>query len=409
MKHNTIIRSLSLLSVFVSVTALQSAAFELDDSRDSYEERAASSIVSARQEQLDSGMLELIYHPRHGYLKSVLDAFDIPPESQLLVFSKTSQLREHINPRNPRAIYFNDQVYVAWVPGTPHIEIAAIEPKVGSVFYVLEQKEQKIPKFDRNNQCLECHTSSKNLGVPGPLVRSFPTDEKGAVDRFQGVSSVTHRTPIKYRWGGWYATGNTVQMHRGNKFGKTKDNAPNSVDDLRTFLDVGKYPAASSDIVAIMVLEHQAHMHNLITRLHRDAAAAMAKDGHIRDLKDDAETLLKYLLFVDEAPLKGPIRGNTDYAKVFQSRGIKDGKGRSLRQLDLKSRLFRHPCSYLIYSQSFQKMHPVMRKHLIRRLHAILTGEDQSDAFASLTKDQRREIKDILTATLPDLPAYWSL
>lgn len=401
------------LPAIISLSVLLAAAVPLraagPGDSDSYEAGAHSGLVKSRQGQIDSGMLELNFHERHGYLKSVLDAFDIPAESQLLVFSKTSQLREHINPRNPRAIYFNDRVYVAWVPGTPHIEIAAVEPKVGSVFYVLEQKKQKIPKFVRNNQCLECHTSSKNLGVPGPLVRSFPTDEKGAVDRFQGISQVTHRTPIKYRWGGWYATGNTVQMHRGNKFGEQKSDAPMSVDDLRVFLDVGKYPAASSDLVAIMVLEHQAHMHNLITRLHRDAVAAVAKDGHIRDLKDDAKTLLKYLLFVDEAPLKGPIRGNTDYAKVFESRGIKDGKGRSLRQLDLRKRLFRYPCSYLIYSDSFRQMQPVMRKHLIRRLHAILTGEDKSDAFAALDADQRREIKAILTATLPDLPAYWSL
>ncbi|MGB0579981.1 MAG: hypothetical protein ACPGVU_09795 [Limisphaerales bacterium] len=193
MKGHTII-SLSIL--LVAVPPLSAGGL---DETGSYESDASSKLVTSRQSQIDSGMLEFQYHPKHGYLKSVLDAFDIPAESQLLVFSKTSQLREHINPRNPRAIYFNDRVYVAWVPGTPHIEIAAIEPNVGSVFYVLEQKERKIPKFERNNQCLECHTSSRNLGVPGPLVRSFPTDEKGAVDRFKGVSRVTHQTPIKYR------------------------------------------------------------------------------------------------------------------------------------------------------------------------------------------------------------------
>ena len=370
-----------------------------------------SRLVSSRQQLIDNGLIELDFAKRHGYLASVLKAFDVPLQSQLLVFSKTSQLRDHINPENPRAVYFNDQVYVAWVPGTRHIEIAAVEPDIGSVFYELEQKQQKLPKFKRSGRCIECHTASRSLGVPGPLVRSFPTDEEGAVDRSKGVSRVTHSTPIEDRWGGWYATGNArAQLHRGNRFGRKGVEAEAaSVTDLREFLDVAKYPTASSDMVAILVLEHQSHMQNLITRLHRSSVAAMAKDGNIRQLKDQAETLLKYLLFVDEAPLKGPVRGSTDFARIFQARGINDGKGRSLRDFDLKRRLFKYPCSYLIYSDSFKQMHPAMRDYLWRRLHIILTGQDNSPVYDNLTAVQRRNIREILTATVPALPEYWKL
>jgi hypothetical protein len=370
-----------------------------------------SKIVATQQHLLESGVVTFEWREGHGYLESVLEAFEVPLSSQLLVFSKTSQLRDHISPQNPRAVYFNDEVYVAWVPGTPHIEIAAVEPKVGSVFYMLEQNKNQAAKIESSVQCLECHTSNRNLSIPGPIVRSFPTDSIGAIERNNGVSAVNHTTPLKYRWGGWYATGKTKMPHRGNRFGATNKAEKNSVSltDLKPFLDTKKYPTDSSDMVALLVLEHQAHMQNLITRLDQDAVIAMKRDGNIHSLRDNATQFLKYLLFIDEAPIESPISGNTGFAKQFQTKGKMDSNGRSLRSLNLETRLLEYPCSYLIYSAGFQQMQPMMSRHLLRRLHDILTGNDETGEFDKLTPDQRKSILEIITETVDKLPTYWTL
>lgn len=370
-----------------------------------------SKIVTTQQHLLGSGDLKFEWHEGHGYLKSVLKAFDVPLSSQLLVFSKTSQLREHISPENPRAVYFNDEVYVAWVPGTPHIEIAAVEPSVGSVFYMLEQNRTQTPRIEASVQCLECHTSNRTLSIPGPIVRSFPTDTLGAIERNNGVSAVNHTTPLEYRWGGWYATGETENSHRGNRYGSLSQPELNPVNhnDLRGLLDARKYPTDSSDMVALLILEHQAHMQNLITRLHQDAVIAMERDGNVHRLRNEATQFLKYLLFIDEASLESAIHGSTEFAKQFQARGKQDSKGRSLRDLNLETRLLKYPCSYLIYSAGFQQIHPMMSRHLFRRLHDILTGNDETGEFDRLTINDRQAILEIITQTVENLPAYWTL
>ena len=215
-----------------------------------------SQIVMRLQEKLASGELSFEWNPRYGYLESLLKGLEIPIDSQLLVFSKTSQLREHITPQNPRAVYFNDDVYVAWVPNTQHIEIAAIEPNAGSVFYMLEQNQKRKAAIESSVQCLECHTSNRNLGIPGPIVRSFPTDDSGSIERNNGVSAVNHTTPLNYRWGGWYATGATKIAHRGNRFGDSEEvkEQPAGLPHLNAHLDVKKYPTNSSDMVALLIL-----------------------------------------------------------------------------------------------------------------------------------------------------------
>jgi hypothetical protein len=408
--HVTATRAIIAISIIL-FSQQGTAATGRDDLSLERETQEESKIVATQQQLMESGDVAFEWREGHGYLESVLKAFEVPLSSQLLVFSKTSQLREHISPKNPRAVYFNDKVYVAWVPGTPHIEIAAVEPTNGSVFYMLEQNRNQPAKIESSVQCLECHTSNRNLSIPGPIVRSFPTDSIGAIERNNGISAVNHTTPLKYRWGGWYATGKTELSHRGNRFGATNlsETDPISITNLKPFLDTEKYPTDSSDMVALLVLEHQAHMQNLITRIDQDAMNAMERDGNVHSLRDSATQFLKYLLFIDEAPMESTIRGNTVFAKQFQSRGKMDSKGRSLRVLNLETRLLEYPCSYLIYSDSFQQMHPMMSRHLFRRLHDILTGTDDTGEFDRLTPDQRKSILEIITETVDKLPTYWTL
>jgi hypothetical protein len=177
--------------------------------------------VSRFQERLDKSEAKLVYDERFGYLPSLLDALKVPRSSQMLVFSKTSFQRERISPATPRALFFSDDLYIGFIPGSPMLEVAVADPKLGGVFYTLSQDTALKPKFVRNDQCLECHASAKTMGVPGHLVRSFITDENGVVDLQSGISLVNHRTPLAERWGGWYVTGeHGNQVHRGNLIGQ---------------------------------------------------------------------------------------------------------------------------------------------------------------------------------------------
>src|SRR5688572_14478216 len=271
----------------------------------------------------------------------------------MLVFSKTSFQRERISPRTPRALFFNDDVYVGFIPGSPLMEVSTADPKLGGVFYTLDQSRMDTPRFVRTDQCLECHASAKSMGVPGHLVRSFATDEEGVVDLNSGISPVSHRTPLSERWGGWYVTGtHGDQTHRGNLVGKAaverqkkEPNHSGNRTNLAAFFDVSRYPSPSSDLVALMVLEHQTHMHNFITRLNYAATIALGQYGHVDYLNSATEAFLKYLLFMEEAPLSGPIQGTSDFATAFAAEGPRDGQGRSLREFELRTRLFKYPCS----------------------------------------------------------------
>ena len=380
-----------------------------------YGKLAATGAVARLQARIDKGQARLPYDKRFGYLPALLDALDVPRSSQMLVFSKTSFQRERISPHTPRALFFNDDVYVGFIPGAPMLEVSVADPKLGAVFYTLNQNANANPRFVRTDQCLECHASAKSMGVPGHLLRSFATDEEGIVDLSSGASQVNHRTPLAERWGGWYVTGkHGDQVHRGNLIGKAafeqQKQTPNylgNLDNLERFFDVSRYPGAQSDIAALMVLEHQTHMHNFITRLRYEATIALQTYGHVNYLKSISESFLQYLLFTEEAPLTARVEGLSTFAKDFEARGPRDSKGRSLRDLDLQTRLFKYPCSYLIYSEAFDNLPAQIKSHLYQRLYDILTGKDKTPEFQTLTTETRRAIFEILRDTKSGLPNYW--
>lgn len=386
-----------------------------DEDTINYSKTPSDDPIARLQKKIDSGEVELKRDEHHGYYPAVLKYLNIPQSSQVMVFSKTSFQRERIDPKTPRAVYFNDDVYIGFVVGSPLMEVSAVDPKLGGVFYTLDHSAPGKPRFVRTDQCLECHAGAKSMGVPGHLVRSFATDESGLVDLNTGVSQVSHRTPIAERWGGWYVTGkHGSQVHRGNLIGKSEfarnEKEPNfraNIDSLEQFFDTRPYLKNTSDIVALMVLEHQSHMHNFLTRMHYESTIALSQYGHIRYLKSIQEAFVRYLLFAEEAQLAAPIQGSPEYIKDFTSAGPRDSKGRSLRDLDLKTRLFKYPCSFLIYSETFDRLPVMLRNSLYDRLLAILTGKDDSPDFKSLNTETRRAILEILVETKKDIPDSW--
>lgn len=385
-----------------------------DDAPLHYSTSKPQDVVAALQARIEKGETKLDYEPQHGYLLSLLKQLDIPQSSQLLVFSKTSLQREFISPQTPRAIYFNDEVYIGFIPGAPLIEISVADPKLGGVFYTLEQKENKAP-LTRSTQCLECHASARSMGMPGHLLRSFITDGSGFPDFSSVPEMVTHRMPLNERFGGWYVTGTSgEQAHRGNLFGAKSfarhEKEPafgGNVRDLKTYFNTERYPTAHSDIVAQMVLSHQAHMHNFLGRMHYEATVRAMRYGEVKYMDSIMDAFLKYLLFTEETPLTAPLKGTTKFAEEFTARGPKDKQGRSLRDFDLQTRLFKYPCSFLIYSQAFDALPPKLKELIYQRLFDVLSGKNQSDDYKNLSPESRRAILEILADTKTDLPDYW--
>jgi hypothetical protein len=327
-------------------------------------------------------------------------------ESQLAVFSKTSLQAPLINQRNPRTVFFNDSVAVAWMNGG-FIELASHDPRRGVIFYVLPQRPGS-PKFERRDDCLRCHLSDASLGVPGTMVRSSFVAPDDTLKLIFGSPLIDHRSPLEDRWGGWYVTGTSgVSRHMGNALVTGDDPkemvtaATLHVPTLKDKFDTSRYLSPYSDIVALLVFDHQMHMSNLITRVGYEARANPSAPlaGYAREFVD-------YLLFVDEAPLRGPIRGASGFAEAFPAQGPRDRKGRSLRDLDLQSRTFRYPCSYMIYSAAFEALPGPAKEAIYKRLWQILSGADRNPKYARLTTDGRA-IVEILSETKKDLPAYF--
>lgn len=377
-----------------------------------YSKAPAIDRVSALNERLEKGSATLAFDARSGYLRSVLDALNVPVDSQVTTFGKNSFQADLIDRKNPRALYFSDDVAVGWVRGADLLEVAAHDPRQGGVFYTIEQKPSASPRFTRNDNCLACHLSWDTLGVPGFFLMStlaVPDDPHGYASGF----SSDDRRNFDERWGGWYVTGNIgALVHMGN-VAVSNTSTParaeaRSLASLDKAFDTTGFPARTSDVAALMVFEHQAHMMNLITRTGWEAR--LAANGDPRQaarVEDAAADLVDYLLFVYEAPLTSPVHGTSGFAERFAALGPADGQGRSLRQLDLNHRLLKYPCSYMIYSQAFDAMPPLAKDAVYRRLWRVLSGQEHGEPYSHLTLPDRRAIVEILRATKKDLPAYF--
>lgn len=428
---------------FLLISALAIGAFlplftaagrqdQLQDSPAIGYRRAVSQDAIARlQQRINSGEVKLEYSEKHGYLESVLKALNVPASSQGLVFSKTSFQLHRIMPSSPRAIYFNDEVYVGWVRGGDVLELAAVDPQLGGVFYMLEQEKTVRPRFQRNDECLQCHASNSTRNVPGFVVRSVYPDERGYPIAPLGGFITTHGSPIKERWGGWYVSGkHGNERHLGNmRFDeKGADYNPaqltaQNLTNLEPRFDTSIYLTPHSDITALMVLEHQTQAHNLIAKLNYETRLALhnqqvmnealqqandeLSDSTRRRITHAAEDLVRYLLFAGEATWQSPISGAGSFAKEFAAAGPRDKLGRSLRELDLRRKLFRYPCSYLIYSAAFDALPKPALDEAHRQLWLALTGQTKDKELREIPPEDRKAVLEILRATKTNLPAYF--
>ncbi|MEY4635142.1 MAG: hypothetical protein RJA55_940 [Acidobacteriota bacterium] len=367
-----------------------------------YNTTDADTVVDALNRKLADKSAALAFDEQSGYLRSVLDLLKIPVESQVLVYTQTSMQAQHITMTNPRAIYFNDHVSVGFIRGSGMLEVVAQDPVLGSVFYVVHQERVASPSIGRESQCLRCHLSWDTLGVPGQTILStFPRqDENGYADGF----TVDHFRPIADRWGGWYVTGKRVPpKHAGNLplfMAKRVDTPPRARVSLEGQFDLAGYPTPYSDIVALMVMEHQTHLVNLFTRATWESRVG----GPLAESRvaEAADAIVEYMLFVDEAPIiGGPIEGSSGYAEKFMAEGPRDAKGRSLRDLDLQTRLQKYPLSYMIYSPPFRALPAEVKRLVMAKFERVLAGDQTGPKYAHLTPAVRQAIQEILKATIP--------
>lgn len=419
----------SLLSTSLLVLmALPAWAADFEREPISYSKATPQNAITRLQQRIDAGEVTLDYDSRFGYARSLLKALNVPESSQMLVFSKTSLQRERIRPSTPRAIYFSDDMYIGYCQRGAVMEISAVDPQLGTVFYTLDQEPQTKPRFVRQTDtCLICHGSSQTMHVPGHVIRSVYADTDGYPLLASGSYRIDQCSPLSQRWGGWYVTGTSgKQGHLGNLIVRGRrapeegtNDAGRNVTDLSNYFRVANYPTPHSDIVALMVAEHQADMHNFLTRanfltrqaLHEEQEInkALGRPANYRSdsttsrIKSAGEPLVRYMLFSGEAKLTEPVKGTSGFTEEFAQRGPRDLQGRSLRDFDLKTRLFKYPCSYLIYSESFDGLPAEVKGYVARRLNEVLTGKDRSEEFAHLSDADRKAILEILRATKPDL------
>jgi hypothetical protein len=329
--------------------------------------------VAALSHRIEQGAAQLPYDSVYGYLPALLEALGIPVESQVAVFSKTSIQLLRIQPSNARVLYFNDSVAVGWVPGG-FIELAAQDPGAGIRFYTLQQKPDE--RLERRDVCLNCHKSATTL------VRSVTSAPSGNPS---GEFDVDSRTPFNKLWGGWFVTGGEVPAaHRGNAVFEKSERR-----EITPALDPKLSLTPASDVVALMVFAHQMRMMNLLAH------------------PDDVNEFVDYLLFVDEPPLPGPIRGSSGFAEKFSAAGPRDHMGRSLREFDLRQRLMRYPCSYMIYTEAFDALPKPAKEAVYRRMWQILSGEVTAARYERLALADREAVVEILRDTKKDLPDYF--
>ncbi len=392
----------------------------------------SSTITSNRADQINlqwrAGQLKGL--DKHGLstLRTLLKVLEIPEESQTLVFSKTSMQYARIAPWNPRALYFSDDAYFGWVPGGIY-ELVLNDPGLGLVFY---EVDPHLPQVRRTRNCLTCHAGSRTRDWPGVLVRSVFPEEDGTPMGQAGGFVTGHDSPLEERWGGWYVTGHHGKArHLGNSIATWADgNATvdsvtgSNVTDLGGKFNTSKHLRPDSDIVALMVLEHQCEMHNRLSR----ALLRLRKWGDRQEqfqkligepmpeepsgtlltvLNGETERILEYLLFNGEVKLPdGGIRGAGEFEKGFQRNRKEDSQGRSLKDFNLKTRLFKYRCSYMIYSEAFEILPDILKRAVYKRLFEVLDAVEPPEKYAHLPTAERRAIRAILLATKPEIGKF---
>ncbi len=423
----SLLRLASVLGIILAANTL--------DAADKFEPwKTSADPVAKMWERVNNGRLQIDASSRKNWVRSVLQALNVPVESQVLVFSKTSLQNSLISPQTPRSVFYNEESYIGWAQGGM-IELIGIDPQHGAQFYTMSYPESKggQPELATSDQCLSCHESSRTHDVNGMLVRSLYVDAEGQSLLQFGSFLSGHESPISERWGGWYVTGRSGNdQHMGNGITTVDGDRPvldrakgTNVMSLNRFFDTNPYLTNTSDIVSLMVLEHQCVMHNKLTDGAKSSREAMVRQHDLQKafnepvtdvpqgsaqtvIRSHAEKIVKHLLFCEEYTLQdGGVEGSPAFQDAFRKNSKDTADGRSLKDFQLLNRLFKYRCSYMIYSNAFNALPAQLKNEVYSQLGAVLTGKNQSKDYAHLGASERQHIREILLETKKDLPVDW--
>lgn len=427
--------SLAILTLASLICSPLHAEDEYEAAPIRYSETEPNDAAQRLERLMAAGKVKIDRSNAWTVLHGVMKEFGVLPESQTMVFSKTSKQNDLIGPQTPRVVYFGDNAYLGYSVGGA-IEVSTVDPKLGPIFYLLDPREEpsKPLHFQRDQSCLSCHGGPFTPEVPGVIVRSVFPGPEGHPIMSQGSTVVDTTTPFSDRWGGWYVTGKHGSvLHRGNVTATEKNDQTIDIDfkkganvsNLAKFFDITPYKRRTSDIVALMVLEHQTSVQNILTKANHTSMRAMHMQtslqrelgekvmseptGTARRIIDHcAEDVLDAIFFKDEAELpEGGIEGDPAFQTAFTKRAPQSSDGRSLKDFQLLNRLFKHRCSYMVYSLTFQNLTPPLKQTVLSRLWEVLDGKDTTGSYSYLGDSERAHIRRILAETLPGAPAEW--
>ena len=406
-----------LFSIAGAVTASgQPQYHEIDQPPHNYRQRTPQDRFTRLKDDFESGRIALDRSSEKAFVFSVLEALGIPAASQMLVFSTTSLQLSLISPANPRALYFNEDVYLGYVPGG-RIEIVSLDPELGSIFYIFDiPTETKPLRLERSERCMNCHASEDTGHVPGLVIKSVVPGPTGGSLTAYRQAQTGHGIPFEQRFGGWHVTGRqSITDHWGNLTGRfVNEDIVRISNPPGARFNWAKYPVATSDILPQLLLEHQAGFVNRVVEASYRARTALhvnggkLSDAQAKELDGQAELITRYVLFADEAPLPpGGVEGDAAYKADFLRTRRAMADGISLKDLDLRTRLFKHRCSYMIYSPVFSGLPSAMKQRVYQRLGKALSLETPDKDYAYLPAPEKQAIRGILKATLADLPGGW--
>jgi len=411
--------SRSLVISFIGITAslfAAPAALDIEQAPHFYSERTPRDRFTLLKKDFENGRIPLDHTSEKAFLVSLLHALQVPVSSQMLVFSNTSLQLRLISPSNPRALYFNEDMYVGYVPGG-RIEIVSLDPELGAIFYIFDiPRDGQPPRVERSDRCMNCHAGPDTQEVPGLTLKSVvPGSTGGSLKSFR-QEQTGHEIPLSDRFGGWYVTGGErIGQHWGNVVGplSSEGAAVHRILAGQRF-NPDRYPLPTSDVLPQLLHEHQAGFVNRVvgatyrarTILHEKSGAPAPADAATLDTL--ARGIVRYLLFAGEAPLPaGGVDGSAEFKADFLRQRRSSARGESLKDFDLRTRLFRHRCSYMIYSPVFGGMPPPLKERVMAQLGDALSVEKPHREFAYLAANEKRAIRAVLRETLRELPSGW--
>lgn len=408
------LRRLLLPFLLLAPLLAPAADFDFEGPPHNYWKTPLTDRFTKIKDDLESGKLKLDTTTEKAFLTSLLSALEIPATSQMLVFSTTSLQLRFISPRNPRALFFNENVYVGYIPGA-RIEVVSLDPALGGVFYIFDiPRGDAPPRVERSARCMNCHAREDTQFVPALTAKSVVPGAVGGSLVAYRSGQTGHGIPLKDRFGGWYLTGaENIAEHWGNTAGRFVDGKLQKIPvEPGRYFSYDHYPVTGSDVLPQLLHEHQIGFANRVIEATYHARAYLSEDDgqlspeHRQELDDKARALVRYLLFADEAALPaGGIAGDAAFKADFAHNRRPGPAGASLKDFELKTRLMKYRCSYMIYSDVFAGLPPEMRQRVDQRLAQALSETKPDPEYAYLPLEEKRAICGILKATLPNPPA----